>query len=130
MIKDIYTVMGSMKEITPNNPEQLKIPNNIEADMVLTRAEPNELHGSKTKFDNAISKYQEAIPCSHKADHTKARSTGGQCKVKLFNLRAKMSPHNRKRMLCDKSGGVRDSAAVVLDIRIRQLLPLVSNTRC
>ena len=91
--------------------------------MVLTRAETDELHGAETKFDNAIFWYQEAIPCSHKADHTKARSTGGQCKVKLFNLRAKMSPHNRKSMLCDKSGGVRgltpDSAVTMLDLCAR-----------
>ena len=83
------------------------------------RPEPDALHGSKTKLENAASWYQEAIPYSHKADYTRAKDAIRQCNVRLFDSRTRIGRHDRKRMLCDQSGGVRgctpDSAAMILD---------------
>ncbi len=80
------------------------------------RAEPDALHGSKAKLENAILWYREAIPYSPKADRTRARDGIRQCNVRLFDSRTKIGRHDRKR---DQSGGVRgltpDSAAMILD---------------
>ena len=82
------------------------------------RAESDALHGPMTKSENTISWYREAIPYSHKADHTRAKDAIRPCNLSLFDLRTKIGRHDRKRMLCDQSGGVRgltpDSAAMII----------------